>query len=1688
MRYNELLSLLNEGGNLSLPGGHQAQTIDLKVHDRSYIVPILNNLLAAIDQAYMKKYKEHLWQPELLASKKFLSGSSLHFFDTKISDEQFVKLKPKVGDIDTQVDRNKAKNLEQLLVALQNKTVGPAKFLGFERGNEQFSALWELSNPPIKVQIDFEFVEYKGIEPTSWSQFSHSSAWDDIQVGVKGVFHKYIIQSFASLTKQDFLLRKMVGRGKAKQEQDVPTSDNMFSFAVSSKEGGGLRQKYEPVLDNNGQPLVKDGLPVMTARPTSGYEQDIVKIFSNLFGKKISASDMKNIESKFWSFKGLLDVMKTYLPAEDQQIVIDNFIKKVFDKGAQGLYKNDPERDASEKLAALNLMFSTLQIPAPAYLEKMIADYKAGYRMTEGLYEADPIDYSRQGIKHIYNPGSSTEMRDKEFLEFVNEIQKNRATLDNIPVNLKVDGAGIRFGKDSNGRPFLMTSRVNKPLYSDNIGDFEKYGQSVGQTPEQLARTRNYDKALSLIVNSSFVKELPNDTIVQAEMLFNDMAEKTDKGLKFVNISYDPSKLGSQMTLVPFEFKKFSTGETLTDSEKIKKQLLSKSSKDIKIIDNRLSQKGIDLSKIINPVVTMSNEMRTALLSKKASPEKQQAKEIVASVRKNLSNIIANSDKIQGKDQLGSTIEGLVLNMPNGMLAKVTSQEMKDAMAAKKTLAPKSATASNRTRTAVVTAGSFVGHKGHQQLVDLVISAAKQVGGDPYVYISSKVGPDDPIPPQVKLATWKKLYPEYPNMFQLIVSPDGVTTPSPVKKIEKELVLPANSPYKKIILMVGADRYEGFKKWMDTLEKRMKDPAALAKFGGTQDQVEFETIRTGRAAEEGGTGISFSQLRNILKNPNATDEQKLALWSKGFDVSKLGQDHIKQLIKVSQQNMGIQEARRGKSKKKKASASGVYYGYYWGGSSEGSDSGVSESINIKNRKERNMKNKNVYEVANNPYRFLLAKRSKEGASYIFQTDNNSRYHVMIEKQPMINGGTKATIGFADVTEKNNPTIDLTAKGDSFRVFATIQAIVKDYLKTNQPEILRFYGKSKEPSRIKLYDKIAQKLGNYLPNYKFDNQMIVNDEKMYTFSLVKNENVRETVELDEVSMSPAALADFSKTELAQNITAGFEAELVVPNAASDEDGELEPDYDEDISVTNTESIRRFFLGGDMGPSRREIDRVIQLIDEEFYEWADDRIAEEWKVDKDALIREKMKEDELTDEEISDSMETEDRTYKQYYDTALEEFRENYDYDQHWDDFIEEEYSTMIDVHRSHDLDWPYWTNSAGEGRDIDTVALEIEDYIGMKVKGSSSYHSAKRGSDFFILEPDSSIDSEEGDAGLELVSPPMPLMQCLSYLDKVFDWAKNEGCETNQSTGFHMGVSIPKQTMDNVDHLKFILFLGDEYVLNQFSRQNNSYAKSMVKQMSSQLKQMQSSGANIQEILNTFKSGMNSAAAKAMGRLITSTSDRYVTVNIKSNYIEVRSAGGDYLGDLDKIKNTLLRYVRVMALAADPEAEKQEYAKKLYKFLGPLIPNDLDVINYFAQYSAGTLPAGVLKSFIRNIQQKRAEKKNPTVAATSGGTIPYDVLRVRDGFKVHQFLARDRRHATELKNIWAINNRVNASDYTVSLMSSAPPAQDEAETYVIIYGDPTGQEHQTAIDANSSQEAIDWFRSNHPSTYTILDIN
>lgn len=237
-----------------------------------------------------------------------------------------------------------------------------------------------------------------------------------------------------------------------------------------------------------------------------------------------------------------------------------------------------------------------------------------------------------------------------------------------------------------------------------------------------------------------------------------------------------------------------------------------------------------------------------------------------------------------------------------------------------------------------------------------------------------------------------------------------------------------------------------------------------------------------------------------------------------------------------------------------------------------------------------------------------------------------------------------------------------------------------------------------------------------------------------------------------------------------------------------------------------------------------------------------------------------------------------------------------------------------------------------------------------------------------MQPDSSIhtpdDSEYG--GLELVtpSPPFPIAQALGWIDLVFAWARYYGCLTNESTGFHISVSLPSQTTQNLDWIKLVLFLGDQHVLETFGRQANTYTASALKILTTHVRD--NPDYPVEKALASLRAGLGNLASQVMDRPQTG---KYTSVNVKNKYVEFRSAGGNYLENQQAIKITLLRYVRALAIAADPQAEKQEYATKLYKLLKGTSNTPNASVDLFSQFSSGLLSLPDLKQKLQQLRQK-----------------------------------------------------------------------------------------------------------------------
>jgi hypothetical protein len=236
-----------------------------------------------------------------------------------------------------------------------------------------------------------------------------------------------------------------------------------------------------------------------------------------------------------------------------------------------------------------------------------------------------------------------------------------------------------------------------------------------------------------------------------------------------------------------------------------------------------------------------------------------------------------------------------------------------------------------------------------------------------------------------------------------------------------------------------------------------------------------------------------------------------------------------------------------------------------------------------------------------------------------------------------------------------------------------------------------------------------------------------------------------------------------------------------------------------------------------------------------------------------------------------------------------------------------------------------------------------------------------------------------DAGLEFVSPPLPIDEMMSDLNKVKKWADKNGCYTNDSTGLHINISVPNYSLDRLDYVKLALLMGDEYVLEQFGRASNTYAKSAMGKIRSEVGKGMN-GARAKAVLEKMTSGMEELASKAIHSGIT---EKYTSINTKNGHVEFRSPGGDWLGDnFGLIENTLLRFTVALSAAMDPKAYREEYLKKLYKVLN--VSNEGDPLAIFARYAAGQgLPAQALKSFVRQAQAERKAKKSGEEIVNSG---------------------------------------------------------------------------------------------------------
>ena len=392
---------------------------------------------------------------------------------------------------------------------------------------------------------------------------------------------------------------------------------------------------------------------------------------------------------------------------------------------------------------------------------------------------------------------------------------------------------------------------------------------------------------------------------------------------------------------------------------------------------------------------------------------------------------------------------------------------------------------------------------------------------------------------------------------------------------------------------------------------------------------------------------------------------------------------------------------------------------------------------------------------------------------------------------------------------------------------------------------------------------------------------------------------------EAVMSRTAL-EKNAARLAGNVFFGFEAEMVIaPDSELYE--ESEASYIDTDDIDSLEEIQQYFQWS------RNDDAAFHRA---YSAWFDDRV--------DTIVdKEWHKVVQYNDH--SDPEEAENDARNEVYDDIK---RHPKAYDLSENDYIKDETATKIiaemglePIHGWHDDEHDSVYTEPVENTSTHLVRLNaaksLKEELNVDVRVLRAYHETPKSKSRWYIEPDTTIKPTEGEGGIgiEIVSPPYPLQEGLVQLEKLFAWMYKHAY-TNDTTGLHVNISFSNHP--KIDPLKLAIFMGEEHVLKQFGRVNNTYASHHLRYLMAHLLTGKFT-TDVEEFIRTSGDLMRK--------------ERYFSFNLshyeKDGYIEFRVTGNkNYEHRYGDVRNAVLRFVNVLSIAADPEAHRQEYLKKV----------------------------------------------------------------------------------------------------------------------------------------------------------------
>lgn len=373
-------------------------------------------MLKILDSTVQRDHGTAIWDPaqrdDILGSGFAFNGSSSHLFapSETLSDEDFVRYKPSVGDIDLTVPADRMSDLFMTLTGLEDEQITPRiAYVGHNKkapGDHQINALfaytWDPEAPmgegDVLFQIDFEGSEYVGGRPSEWAKFSYSSSWRDVVAGVKGLAHKILLISIAAVRSPppinareatpaatpDKPTIKMtadpnyvppddeeIERRVQKREQEISASQKKKNPERAREEAerqvraeigreSKIPAKLRPIrnldlvvgLSNRYKRLdwTHNGDEVyryLKRAERTDSIRDVRVIFNNLLGSNPPAT--QDDLDKFGSFLGVIELINERLSPQEIVKVYEEMIDRFFGDRAQQLSATDPGEDLAVK-------------------------------------------------------------------------------------------------------------------------------------------------------------------------------------------------------------------------------------------------------------------------------------------------------------------------------------------------------------------------------------------------------------------------------------------------------------------------------------------------------------------------------------------------------------------------------------------------------------------------------------------------------------------------------------------------------------------------------------------------------------------------------------------------------------------------------------------------------------------------------------------------------------------------------------------------------------------------------------------------------------------------------------------------------------------------------------------------------------------------------------------------------------------------------------------------------------------------------------------------------------------------------------------------------------------------------------------------------------------------------------------